>query len=619
MDKNLTDRLNNISPRVVFEGKLSEINDDVKSIHITPTSLPLGSDNSFIFEKSILSDQNSNVAISAFHDEVVRQNERTIMEKSPPRHIFSSSALPLGRQQFSKSQEDMFKQSFNPEFSIRSQPPGMTLIEPIERTPVPGELPPFVFIPPKWVYQDTEGRIQGPFNVDQMASWYKSQYFPADLPIKCDSDSSFYPLFKLIQKYGPQNPFFEFLIDREQFEKQIYFQKLNSSKSNFTAPVFGQVQQPKVFPMRQTQVTQNFELDPALLHQIASLPPHEQQAFLYHLQQQKIGAETSLQSKQSTSPPIANKPISPINLDSSSVHVSREVNASKTAFSSKLKSQTEPDSASSISQDRAILSDKTADTDSQQQITEIQPPKKPAHTPAPWAKRESTNTESTLKSLKEIQALETERMQTLEKQREIEAKKRLAIEVANIASRNSALVSNIPIQSTWASKAGVSPKKSLVEIMEEEQKRKTAAQKTAVKSQFAAHVKASGPNKGPAGWSTSPDVAVNPKTVHASLVSTSQNISPHDVDNNIAGNGRNVVDKKLIRQSSSVSGESSIPKPAQMAKTSSINPQGASEELIIWCRNALRGVQKEASFSGINIRQLILQSINLFHCFFHLQ
>ncbi|KAI8905509.1 hypothetical protein EDD86DRAFT_66244 [Gorgonomyces haynaldii] len=125
------------------------------------------------------------------------------------------------------------------------------------------EIPPFRFIPPQWVYKDPEGNLQGPFSSEQMHAWYKEGYFPPGLPIKCDGDPVFIPLFQLLEKYGTEAPFLESLLEQEQLERQYYMRHVQQLRMKNT---FAGV------PLQQ---------------QLAGLPSHEQQAILNYLQHQR--------------------------------------------------------------------------------------------------------------------------------------------------------------------------------------------------------------------------------------------------------------------------------------------------------------------------------------------
>ena len=49
-----------------------------------------------------------------------------------------------------------------------------------------------------WYYTDTQNVVQGPFSSIEMFTWYRSGFFPANLPIKCGRYSPFAPLGELL-------------------------------------------------------------------------------------------------------------------------------------------------------------------------------------------------------------------------------------------------------------------------------------------------------------------------------------------------------------------------------------------------------------------------------------
>ncbi|KAJ3295147.1 hypothetical protein HK104_002957 [Borealophlyctis nickersoniae] len=81
--------------------------------------------------------------------------------------------------------------------------------------PPPGMAPP-PFVPPKWLYKDPAGNVQGPFAHSQMHEWHKLGYFSDDLPVKRSDSFNYEPLARLIQKHGRDRPF---LNDLEELER----------------------------------------------------------------------------------------------------------------------------------------------------------------------------------------------------------------------------------------------------------------------------------------------------------------------------------------------------------------------------------------------------------------
>eukprot|EP00842_Homolaphlyctis_polyrhiza_P006616 jgi/Hompol1/6956/HPOL_002397-RA len=73
-----------------------------------------------------------------------------------------------------------------------------------------------------WVYLDPSNNLQGPFTSEQMNTWFKENYFPATLPIKCVNDPNFIALYQFVEKYGTQSPFLDSLIEQEQLERMFH-------------------------------------------------------------------------------------------------------------------------------------------------------------------------------------------------------------------------------------------------------------------------------------------------------------------------------------------------------------------------------------------------------------
>lgn len=53
-----------------------------------------------------------------------------------------------------------------------------------------------------WLYRDTQGNVQGPFNSLMMQDWYSQQYFTDDLPIRRQEDADFRPLAQVVAAVG---------------------------------------------------------------------------------------------------------------------------------------------------------------------------------------------------------------------------------------------------------------------------------------------------------------------------------------------------------------------------------------------------------------------------------
>eukprot|EP00930_Biecheleria_cincta_P098906 TRINITY_DN90556_c0_g1_i1.p1 TRINITY_DN90556_c0_g1~~TRINITY_DN90556_c0_g1_i1.p1 ORF type:complete len:399 (+),score=74.64 TRINITY_DN90556_c0_g1_i1:159-1355(+) len=58
----------------------------------------------------------------------------------------------------------------------------------------------------QWFYQDQMGNVQGPFPTSQMQQWYASGTFPADMPLRAETEATFTPLgdgSRFAQAAGP--------------------------------------------------------------------------------------------------------------------------------------------------------------------------------------------------------------------------------------------------------------------------------------------------------------------------------------------------------------------------------------------------------------------------------
>ncbi|KAI9031295.1 hypothetical protein DFJ74DRAFT_641058 [Hyaloraphidium curvatum] len=73
--------------------------------------------------------------------------------------------------------------------------------------PAPFAVPRPEIAPPKWVYRDPQGQIQGPFSHLEMQEWYSNGYFDLALPIKHADAPGFEPLARFLQRYGEVTPF----------------------------------------------------------------------------------------------------------------------------------------------------------------------------------------------------------------------------------------------------------------------------------------------------------------------------------------------------------------------------------------------------------------------------
>jgi len=62
----------------------------------------------------------------------------------------------------------------------------------------------------RWVYQDPNGYLQGPFTGLEMNEWYKGNFFTAEILVRKLEDSKFEPLGQLVRRIG--NPFEPFLV-----------------------------------------------------------------------------------------------------------------------------------------------------------------------------------------------------------------------------------------------------------------------------------------------------------------------------------------------------------------------------------------------------------------------
>ncbi|TPX37157.1 hypothetical protein SmJEL517_g01056 [Synchytrium microbalum] len=71
-------------------------------------------------------------------------------------------------------------------------------------------------VPPKWMYKDLDGNLQGPFLHTEMHDWYVARYLQPDLMVRHSDETTFEPLARLIQLYGSSRPF---LADAEEYQR----------------------------------------------------------------------------------------------------------------------------------------------------------------------------------------------------------------------------------------------------------------------------------------------------------------------------------------------------------------------------------------------------------------
>ncbi|TPX40378.1 hypothetical protein SeMB42_g06034 [Synchytrium endobioticum] len=83
---------------------------------------------------------------------------------------------------------------------------------------IPSQLPqaPQSTGPPKWVYKDLQGVMQGPFSHIEMHEWYIAGYLQSDLLIRHHEGTSFEPLARIINQFGPDRPF---LLEAEEYQR----------------------------------------------------------------------------------------------------------------------------------------------------------------------------------------------------------------------------------------------------------------------------------------------------------------------------------------------------------------------------------------------------------------
>jgi hypothetical protein len=63
--------------------------------------------------------------------------------------------------------------------------------------------------PAKWVYQDNQGKLQGPFTHVEMEEWFQAGYFPPTLLIKTVDAAEFEPVQRLVERFGKTKPFLD--------------------------------------------------------------------------------------------------------------------------------------------------------------------------------------------------------------------------------------------------------------------------------------------------------------------------------------------------------------------------------------------------------------------------
>jgi hypothetical protein len=472
------------------------------------------------------------------------------------------------------------------------------------------QVPPFRFVPPQWVYEDPSGRVQGPFTSEQMHQWYKEGYFPPALPIKCVGDAQFISLVLFVEKYGSNQPFLDSLRDQEALERDFYYQSVARQQIPFRHPM-GMDQRMQLFPdnpigggmppfnsmdagirpfgnpMRfnnpVVQPTQQRTDQQGLLHFMAQ---HQYEEPMQ--QPQQVPAE----SVRSASPP----PRQP-----SPTAENRGRAASRSPAFQPLSPQSpakqevyEPSPEQSpvpVPEVKPAKSKKKKEVASQQPLEETFQ-EKPAvieSKPAPWANMKKN--ESALKLIQEAEQKEAENRKRLE---EKAARERVLAEAQAIAQREAAgSASGLPATSQWATGASSSKGKTLVEIMEDEEKeRKLLENQNPIAQKAYANTVAG--NTGP----------VKPINFAKVAAKTAPAPSPKEDD------GWNVV-KKPQKTTTPVAVAPSQPKLnyANSPSSPALNAEGqspsqlqkpkVSSQTLQWCRTSLRSVARDSSLNSI--------------------
>ncbi|KAJ3273316.1 hypothetical protein HDV01_004533 [Terramyces sp. JEL0728] len=497
---------------------------------------------------------------------------------------------------------DLFNQpQFTSHSAGRDPFGGFGMHEPMDYPrPNPATIPPFIFNPPEWVYQDPAARIQGPFTSEQMHGWYKEGYFPPGLPIKCVGDTMFIPLLQFVEKFGNEQPFLESLIEQENLEREFYLRKygplLGMQKSaptpiglnpNFDLqnPYFNDhFGQPMMDPRGPNPFGMPFA-QPQLMP--------EPQPFINFMQPAVPVKNERIQPQDEVPEPIPRQP-SPAH----SVRSQKSAKSPKVLKDDFPEPVKEPEALQEeIKEETAIPSkNKKKKQKKQKQPVESEelpaaadpevaqePPKEVAPAkPAPWGKTEAKSEKVQLKSIQDSEAkkqVERDRILAERAEQKLLAEAQALLQQEQIASQAS-----IPAAAQWATKTE-KPKKTLSQIIEDERLKKEHEERTKQTT------------KGYANAATAVKSNVKAKPSIASVVKPLSNMSIDTGDDS----AWKTVGKNSARSPVTASSPAQVRPPAksnlspQVTVPAPAKPNGPSKELLTWCRTSLKGLKGELS------------------------
>ncbi|KAJ3252353.1 hypothetical protein HK103_001614 [Boothiomyces macroporosus] len=479
---------------------------------------------------------------------------------------------------------------------------GFGMHEPMDysRSAIPTTIPPFVFNPPEWVYQDPAGRIQGPFTSEQMHGWYKEGYFPPGLPIQCVGDTMFIPLLQFVEKFGNERPFLESLIEQENLEREFYLRKygplLGMQKTNpnpiginpgfdrgnpyFNDP-FGQPMMdprgpnPFGMPFGHPQMP---EPQPFINFMQPAVPvqnePIEQPEVKDSIPRQPSPAHSVKSQKSAKSPKVLKEipvPEQVPAVESAQEEAKEDTSPSKNK-KKKQKKQKQVAEVEDVPPEPAVPQPAV-----EEPPKDVAPPK-----PAPWGKTEVKTEKIPLKS---IQDSEAKKQAEREKLLAEKAEQKLLAEAQALAQQEQAATqSAIPATAQWATKTEKQPKKTLSQIIEDERLKKEQEEKT---KQAA---------KGYANAAAVVKTNVKGKPSIASVVKPLSSMSIDTSDDN----GWKTVGKNAVRSPITASSPAQVRPPAKSNLSPQVNtppakPTGPSKELLTWCRTSLKDLKGELS------------------------
>ena len=465
----------------------------------------------------------------------------------------------------------------------------------------------FKFVPPKWFYQDPSLLEQGPFTSEQMHNWFKEGYFPPSLPIKCAGDDSFIDLRRFVEKYGSEAPFLVALRDQETLEHE-FFMKEASRKNMSSFSHFSQAPS--------TKLPYSDHRD----HTIGYSRPQDQ-GFLFptdgyanaHYQQQQlpfmynrnlgpfIGAESTQFAPAASSTMVGaiQEPISAIGkVEKTFADIPSEIaiqnnvqpdpsSITLPSFQSQ-NSQNKDKIESGIKQDKFDVAEKKFELNSPEKKpekeipvdvkivkdTQPSPTAKSVAPVAPWAQSKASAAKLTLKDIQEKEQKESEEKRL---RKQIESEQKLLAEAHSIAQKKASEVS-IVAHSQWGNPSVSTGRKSLVEIMKDEELVKKSGDAPRTSTSSFAKAAAALPTM---GATRQPQRIVSQK---------------QDETWQVVG--------KIEKVSKPITTTAPVPRP-NYPISESMNPQPPVQHIssvLQWCRTSLKNAQtKPVTFNGYSI------------------